>query len=87
MEARTGRDGHVGRFEQQRLQRAEHHQSARINHEKHDRQMGAGPQARAESRQHHGPQGNSGNQFGQNRQGNQGQHLGQQGGRMHVARR
>ncbi len=87
MEARAGRDGHVGRFEQQRLQRAEHHQSARINHEKHDRQMGAGPQARADGRPNHDLQGNNGNHFGQNQQGNRGQHLGQQGGRMHVARR
>lgn len=77
MEARAGRDGHIGRVEQQRLQRAEHHQSARINHEKHDRQSHPGPQARADN----------GNHFGQNPHGNRGQHLGQQGGRMHVARR
>ena len=77
MEARAGRDGHIGRVEQQRLQRAEHHQSARINHEKHDRQTHPGPQARADN----------GNHFGQNQHGNRGQHTGQQGGRMHVARR
>jgi hypothetical protein len=34
----AGRDGHVGAAEQQRVQRAENHQSRRIRHEKHDAQ-------------------------------------------------
>jgi hypothetical protein len=35
-EARAGRDGHVGRGEQKRVQRADNRQSRRIHHEKHD---------------------------------------------------
>ena len=42
MEARAGRDGHVGRFEQQRLQHAENRQSGRIFREKHDGQGNSG---------------------------------------------
>ncbi len=48
MEARAGRDGHVGRFEQQRVQHAENRQSERIHHERHDAQNNRpGPQANA----------------------------------------
>jgi hypothetical protein len=35
-EARAGIDGHVGRGEQKRVQRADNRQSRRIHHEKHD---------------------------------------------------
>jgi hypothetical protein len=35
-EARAGADGHVGGREQQRIQRAENHQSRRIHRQKHD---------------------------------------------------
>jgi uncharacterized membrane protein YebE (DUF533 family) len=38
MEARAGRDGHVGPHEQQRIQAAENHQSNHIYNQKHDRQ-------------------------------------------------
>jgi hypothetical protein len=35
-QARAGRNGHVGRLEQKRVQSAENRQSRRIHHEKHD---------------------------------------------------
>ena len=38
-EASAGANGHVSKAEQQRIQRAENHQSARIHHEKHDAQV------------------------------------------------
>lgn len=38
MEARAGADGHVGRHEQQHIQRAENRQSNAIYHQKHDGQ-------------------------------------------------
>lgn len=37
-EARAGADGHVGKHEQARIQRIEHHQSKRIYRQKHDAQ-------------------------------------------------
>lgn len=100
MEARAGRDGHVGRFEQQRMQHAENRQSGRIYNEKHDGQFrrpgmdgngGNGGNGQhfgpgAQAGQPSGPGANNGNHFGQVRQGNNGNHFGQ-GGHQHLARR
>ncbi len=90
MEARAGADGHVGRFEQQRIQHAENRQSGNIYRQRHDGQNGRG--MRGEHRQaggNGGPQGDNGNHFGQNRNGNNGNHFGanHQGGRHTLARR
>ena len=100
MEARAGADGHVGRQEQQRIQRAENQQSRRIFNEKHDgqRRQGmngdrfgqrgqGGGQGQAQSQSGNGPQGNNGNHYGQQRNGNNGNHYGQQGGRHTLAHR
>ncbi len=92
MEARTGADGHVGRFEQQRIQHAENRQSGNIYQQRHDGQSGRGMRGdggghgRADGRgamraEHlqaggYGPQGDNGNHFGQNRNGNNGNHFG-----------
>ena len=38
MEARAGADGHINRYEQRGIQRAENHQSRQIYNERHDRQ-------------------------------------------------
>lgn len=78
MEGRAGGDGHVGRFEQQRIQHAENRQSGRIYQQKHDgQQRGGGNGARR------GAQGNNGNHFGQQSHNgndggaNNGSHIGQ----------
>lgn len=78
MQGRAGSDGHVGRFEQQRIQSAQNQQSRRIHHERHDGQFNGGSnndKRRGQWGNQNGPQHNSGNHYGQHAQN--GNHFGQ----------
>ncbi len=60
MQAHAGRDGHVGRVEQQRIDRAENRESRAIHHERHDGQRRGGyqPSRFDNGRGDHGFRGN-----------------------------
>jgi hypothetical protein len=84
MQGRAGADGHVGRFEQQRIQQAQNRQSEAIWRQKHDRQD-SGWNRHSDNGRHFGHAGNSGRHAGW---GQGAGHRGPQGmGRPQFARR